>query len=80
MLLSVLDSYILLSTVGSSRVHSYTLSLAIIASRLKGTRLAPLNPPRMLLSIIKVLKAALKHSKNLSLVIRIILLRIISLA
>ena len=80
MLLSVLDSYVLLSTVGSSRVCSCTLSLAITASRLKGTKLAPLNPPRMLLSVIKALKAALKHSKNSGLVIRVILLRIISLA
>ena len=76
MLLGVLGSHVLLSTVGSGGVHSCTLSLAITASRLKGTKLAPLNPPKILLLVIKASKAALKHSKNSSLVMQVILLRI----
>jgi hypothetical protein len=50
-------------------VRNCILSFNMTASRLKGANLAPLNPPRILLVIIKVLKAALKHSKNLSFII-----------
>jgi hypothetical protein len=50
-------------------VRNRTLSFDITASRLKGANLAPLNPLRILLVIIKALKAALKHSRNLSFII-----------
>jgi hypothetical protein len=50
-------------------VRNCILSFDITASRLKGANLAPLNPPRILLVIIKALKAALKHSRNLSFII-----------
>jgi hypothetical protein len=49
-------------------VRNRTLSFNITASRLKGANLAPLNPPRILLVVIEALKAALKHSRNLSFV------------
>jgi hypothetical protein len=50
-------------------VRNCTLSFNITASRLNKANLAPLNPPRILLVVIKALKAALKHSRNLSFVI-----------
>jgi hypothetical protein len=50
-------------------VRNRILSFDITASELKGANLAPLNPPRILLVIIKALKAALKHSRNLSFII-----------
>jgi hypothetical protein len=45
------------------------LSFNITAFRLNRASLVPLNPPRISLVIIKALKAALKHSRNLNLVI-----------
>jgi hypothetical protein len=45
------------------------LSFDMTASGLKGANLAPLNPPRILLVVIEALKAALKHSRNLSFII-----------
>jgi hypothetical protein len=50
-------------------VRNCTLSFNIIASRLNRASSAPPNPPRVLLVVIKALKAALKHSRNLGLVI-----------
>jgi hypothetical protein len=50
-------------------VRNRTSSFDITTSRLKEANPAPLNPPRILLVIIKALKAALKYSRNLSFVI-----------
>jgi hypothetical protein len=50
-------------------MRNYILSFNITTSRLKGANLASLNPPRILLVVIKALKAALKHNKNLSFII-----------
>jgi hypothetical protein len=50
-------------------VRNYTLSFNITTSRLNRANLASLNPLTILLVVIKVLKAALKHSRNLSFVI-----------
>jgi hypothetical protein len=50
-------------------VRNCILSFNMTTSRLKGANLAPLNPLRILLAVIKALKAALKHSKNLSFII-----------
>jgi hypothetical protein len=50
-------------------VRNRILSFSITASELKGANPAPLNPPRILLVVIKALKAALKHSRNLSFII-----------
>jgi hypothetical protein len=58
-----------LQTGGSNSVHNYILSFDITTSRLNRANPAPLNPPRILLVVIKALKAALKYSKNLSFVI-----------
>jgi hypothetical protein len=49
-------------------VRNRTLSFNITASRLNRANPVPLNPPRILLVIIKALKAAFKHSTNLSIV------------
>jgi hypothetical protein len=54
---------------GSNSVRNCILSFNITASRLKGANLAPLNPPRILLVVIKALKVALKYSRSLSFVI-----------
>jgi hypothetical protein len=54
---------------GSNSVRNRILSFNITASRLNRASLASLNPSRILLVITKALKAALKHSRNLSLVI-----------
>jgi hypothetical protein len=50
-------------------VRNCTLSFNITPSRLNKANLAPLNPLRTLLVVIKAVNAALKHSKNLSFVI-----------
>jgi hypothetical protein len=50
-------------------VRNRTLSVNITASRLNRANLAPLNPSRILLVVIKVVNAALKHGRNLSFVI-----------
>jgi hypothetical protein len=50
-------------------VRNCILSFDMTTSRLKEANLAPLNPLRILLAIIKALEAALKHSKNLSFII-----------
>jgi hypothetical protein len=50
-------------------VCNYILSFNITTSRLNRANLAPLNPPRILLVVIKALKAALKYSRNLSFII-----------
>jgi hypothetical protein len=54
---------------GSNSARNCTLSFNITASRLNRANLAPLNPPRILLVVIKVVNAALKHSRNLSFII-----------
>jgi hypothetical protein len=54
---------------GSNSVRNRTLSFDMTASELKGANPAPLNPPRILLVVIKALKAALKHSRNSSFII-----------
>jgi hypothetical protein len=58
-----------LLTGGGNSVRNCTLSFNITASRLNRANLAPLNPPRTLLVVIKVVNAALKHGRNLSFVI-----------
>jgi hypothetical protein len=50
-------------------VRNYTLSFNITASRLNKANLASLNPPRILLVVIKAVNAALKHSRNSSFII-----------
>jgi hypothetical protein len=50
-------------------VRNYILSFNITASRLNRANLAPLNPLKTLLVIIKAVNAALKHSRNLSFII-----------
>jgi hypothetical protein len=57
-------------------VRNRILSFDMTASELKGANPAPLNPLRILLVIIKALKAALKHDRNLSFIIWLIWLRI----
>jgi hypothetical protein len=49
-------------------VRRQTLSFDITASRLYRTKLAPRNPSKILFFVIAALNAALKHSKNLGLV------------
>jgi hypothetical protein len=50
-------------------VRNCILSFNITASRLNRTNLASLNSSRILLVIIKALKAALKQGRNLSFII-----------
>jgi hypothetical protein len=54
-------------------VRNHTLSFNITASGLNEANPAPLNSPRILLVVIEALKAALKHSRNLSFVMWLIL-------
>jgi hypothetical protein len=50
-------------------VRNCILVFNITTSGLKGANLAPLDPPRILLIVIKASKAALKYSRNLSFII-----------
>jgi hypothetical protein len=50
-------------------VRNCILSFNMTTSRLNRANPAPLNPPRILLVVIKALKAALKYSRNLSFII-----------
>ena len=70
MLLGVCDCQgVLLVGSGGDRVRSFTLRVDITRSGLKGTSLAPQNPPWMLLGVIALLYAALKYGRKLALVI-----------
>jgi hypothetical protein len=59
-------------TGGGDGVRNRTSSFDMTASGSKGANPAPLNPPRILLVVIKALKAALKHSRNSSFIMWLI--------